>query len=212
MDVPNFDEENAERKEEKMDREKDYANAGSMPVGDLWNADVKYSDQLANGNLDDDRELEDEDDPNDDIVDDNGFTNQFVREDDDRLREWNAIETSDQVSAPAEKKDVKGVTMLPQVRIQYHDELANGDNADDKQLVDINDQNDDDVDENGYVLLNEASEGRWARFQQKMTRPAENNMVQIDESRQGKGFASPTSSWGNIMAQVDSKRAIDSLY
>ena len=102
--------------------------------------------------------------------------------------------------------------MLPQVRIQYHDELANGDAADDKQLIDLNDQNDDDVDENGYVMLDAASGSRWARFQQSMTRPAENNMVQIDESRQGKGFASPTSSWGNIMAQVDSKRAIDSLY
>ena len=194
----------------KMDREQDYANAGSLPNADLWNADVKYSDQLANGNLDDDREVEDEDDPNDDIVDDNGFVSQFVRDDDDRLREWNAIETSDQVNAPVEK--VKGVTMLPQVRIQYHDELANGDAADDKQLIDLNDQNDDDVDENGYVMLDAASGSRWARFQQSMTRPAENNMVQIDESRQGKGFASPTSSWGNIMAQVDSKRAIDSLY
>ena len=59
--------------------------AGKEP---LWGPDVKYSDQLANGDLDDDKELEDEDDPNDDIVDDNGFTDQWVNQKDKRLKEW----------------------------------------------------------------------------------------------------------------------------
>jgi hypothetical protein len=50
---------------------------GTLPFGDLWGSDVKYSDQIANGDEDDDKELEDEDDPEDIIVDDNGFVNQF---------------------------------------------------------------------------------------------------------------------------------------
>lgn len=39
----------------------------------------KYSDDLANGDKDDDRELQNEDDPRDAIVDDNGFSRQWVR-------------------------------------------------------------------------------------------------------------------------------------
>jgi hypothetical protein len=191
------------------DREADLANNGALPVGDLWNADVNYSDQIANGDHDDDKEIEDEDDPNDIIVDDDGFVNQFVDHGDRRLHEWVQLDST--VNAPADNKtEVKGVTMLPQVKIQFHDELSNGDLADDKELVDINDQNDEDVDENGYVLLNEKTSGRWARFQH--SRPADKSMIQLSDSRQGKGYANPTASWGNIMAQVDSKRAMDSLY
>jgi len=44
-----------------------------------WGANVPYSDQLSNGDVDDDKEVEDEDDPHDLIVDDNGFTNQKPR-------------------------------------------------------------------------------------------------------------------------------------
>jgi len=64
------------------DREADLAINAALPVGDLWNADVRYSDQIANGDGDDDKEVEDEDDFNDDIVDDNGFVNQFVDHED----------------------------------------------------------------------------------------------------------------------------------
>lgn len=39
----------------------------------------KYSDELANGDKDDDKELENEDDPRDAIVDDNGFTHQWAQ-------------------------------------------------------------------------------------------------------------------------------------
>lgn len=57
----------------------------------IWPPHVKYSDQLANGDADDDKELEDEDDPNDFIVDDNGFTvDNLVHADDKRLAEWKA--------------------------------------------------------------------------------------------------------------------------
>lgn len=39
----------------------------------------KESDELANGDKADDKEIEDEDDPEDDIVDDNGFSHQWVQ-------------------------------------------------------------------------------------------------------------------------------------
>jgi len=44
----------------------------------LRNRDI-YSNEIANGDRSDDKELEDQDDPNDDIVDNNGFVNQFKR-------------------------------------------------------------------------------------------------------------------------------------
>jgi hypothetical protein len=47
-------------------------NAGRPQI---WGPHVKYSEQLANGDVDDDKELEDEDDPRDMIVDDDGFVN-----------------------------------------------------------------------------------------------------------------------------------------
>ena len=40
-------------------------------------ANPRPSDEVANGDRDEDRELEDEDDPDDMITDDNGFVNQF---------------------------------------------------------------------------------------------------------------------------------------
>ena len=43
----------------------------------LWGSEVKYSDQLANGDLDDDKEVEDEEDPEDIVADDDGFVRQW---------------------------------------------------------------------------------------------------------------------------------------
>jgi hypothetical protein len=57
------------------------------PLGDLWGPNSKYSDQLANGDADDDREVDDEDDPRDAIVDDDGFVNQF-KISPESLRQW----------------------------------------------------------------------------------------------------------------------------
>lgn len=42
----------------------------------IWGPHVPYSNQLANGDRSDDKEVQDEDDPKDLIVDDNGFVNQ----------------------------------------------------------------------------------------------------------------------------------------
>jgi len=55
----------------------DYSRPGSKPVAKLWGPKVPYSNQIANGDRDDDRELEDEDDPQDHIADDNGFSKTF---------------------------------------------------------------------------------------------------------------------------------------
>jgi hypothetical protein len=60
------------------------ANEGRQPI---WAHNVKYSDQVANGDEDDDKELEDEADPRDVIVDDDGFVNQF-QHNPEKLAEW----------------------------------------------------------------------------------------------------------------------------
>jgi len=44
----------------------------------IWGAEVPYSNQLANGDADDNKELEDEEDPREMIVDDDGFVNQHM--------------------------------------------------------------------------------------------------------------------------------------
>jgi len=55
----------------------DLSKPGSKPLAKLWGPNVPYSNQIANGDKDDDRELEDEDDPQDHIADDNGFVKTF---------------------------------------------------------------------------------------------------------------------------------------
>jgi hypothetical protein len=42
----------------------------------IYGPEVAYSNQLANGDRDDDKEVEDEEDPREMIVDDDGFVNQ----------------------------------------------------------------------------------------------------------------------------------------
>ena len=59
-----------------------------VPLDQLWPANMKYSDQLANGDDADDNEIEDEEDPNDPLVADWGFVNRFVRPDDPRIPTW----------------------------------------------------------------------------------------------------------------------------
>ena len=61
-------------------------------MAELWGSDVKYSDQIANGDEDDDKELEDEDDPRDMIVNDDGFVNQWDI-DMNKAREWKLLQT-----------------------------------------------------------------------------------------------------------------------
>jgi hypothetical protein len=65
------------------------AEARAMKDG-LWELGHKYSDELCDGDADDDKELEDEEDPNDPIVADVGFgVHMYIPPTDPRLPEWN---------------------------------------------------------------------------------------------------------------------------
>lgn len=65
---------NEDEADGKVVKKDDLSEPGTLPMADLYGSDVLYSDQLANGDDADDKELEDEDDPRDIIVDDDGFT------------------------------------------------------------------------------------------------------------------------------------------
>ena len=85
----------------------------------------KHSDEVANGDADDDKEVEDERDPNDHVVDDNGFSRNWVQ-----------------------TRPIDNQALLYKLN-RYSDEVANGDEADDKDLHEEEDMNDDVVDLNG---------------------------------------------------------------
>ena len=82
------------------------------------------SDELCDGDRDDDRELEDEEDPEDPIVEDRGFSHLWVQ-------------TKDQDDDTA----------------KYSDQLANGDRDDDKEIEDVNDPEDMITDDHGFNHL-----------------------------------------------------------
>jgi len=175
------------KKEEKKDGPKapeDFSKPGSLPFAELWGSEVKYSDQIANGDADDDKEIEDEDDPNDIIVDDNGFVNQFDL-DGSKVTQWVQLDSDIHTDDPR--------NVLTQTR--FSDELVDGNEDDDREISDINDQSDEEVDEN--VTLQE------------------NSFVQLGEAdnMQGRGHSDPSPSWSQIMAQVSAKNSVDqSLY
>jgi hypothetical protein len=91
----------------------------------------RYSDQLANGDRDDDRDLEDESDRNDAIVDENFYVN---------LKSQGVLDGP--WTMPSFADSIHGVPL-------YSDELANGDSADDRDIHNEDDMNDDVVDYNG---------------------------------------------------------------
>lgn len=86
---------------------------------------LRESDDLCDGDRADDRQLEDAGDPDDDIVDDDGFVNQW----------WDQRELT-QIQARLNERP--------------SDEVANGDESENKQLEDEDDKNDDIVDDNGF--------------------------------------------------------------
>jgi len=98
------------------------------------------SDELCDGDRDDDRQLEDEGDAEDDIVDDNGF-----------VKQWDATQR--------ELTQIKSV-----VRELPSDETANGDVSDNKQLEDEGDAEDDIVDDNGFVKQWDATQRELAQL------------------------------------------------
>lgn len=173
----------AKKKEEGPE---DYAKPGSLPFADLWGSDVKYSDQIANGDVDDDKEIEDEDDPNDIIVDDNGFVNQWEI-DHSKAAQWVQLDSDIHLNE-AESKRSKN---------RFSEELVDGSTEDNKELTDLNDQNDEDVDEN--MILEDDS------------------LLQLNENEaedkiHGRGFANPGPAWSQIMAQVSSNQSINHIF
>lgn len=93
----------------------------------------RYSDQLANGDRDDDRQLEDEKDVEDHIVDENFYVN---------LRTQGVLDGP--WTMPSWEDSRGGIPL-------YSDELANGDSADDRDIHNEDDMNDDVVDSNGQT-------------------------------------------------------------
>jgi len=89
----------------------------------------RESDGLANGDKADDKEVQDVNDADDDIVSDTGFTNRFKFS---QTRSENLAQT---------KTDLR----------RESDELANGDKADDKEVLDEWDVDDDVVEDSGFV-------------------------------------------------------------
>jgi len=159
-----------------------YDRPGTKPFGNIWGPEIAYSDQLANGKTLDDLELEDEDDPSDPIADDDGFVHQW-KIDPAHIKEWGR--RPQVVNFVQTSQDP---IALPQEKEKSHfsDELADGNDNDDIEVDDLNNDADDEVDEN--------------------------MMIQTGEEGFGIGRSDPAPGWGQIMAQVNSKQAADSLY
>lgn len=144
----------------------------------------KYSDELANGDESDDKDIHEDEDMNDDVVDVNGQTNagygskvmsdfvagnhimsgshiteprmvQLLQLDEVNMSKgqqqagsaWGSI--MDQ-SAIQKETDAQLIQLESQLA-KYSDELANGDESDDKDIHEDEDMNDDVVDVNGHT-------------------------------------------------------------
>ena len=96
------------------------------------------SDEVANGDVKEDLEVEDERDDADMVVQDHGFA---------ARSSWtSAVQlNSNIIAAPAKKSTKKAAP-------SYSEELANGDSADDKELENERDGDDTIVSDNGFAV------------------------------------------------------------
>jgi len=115
-------------------------------------ANDKYSDELANGDSADDREIHEEEDMNDDVVDYNGHTNRGYGStlpskyfDGNHILEGSHIQVPRDDGAQPMRNSFIGLDDL------YSDELANGDSMDNREIHEEEDMNDDVVDFNGQT-------------------------------------------------------------
>jgi hypothetical protein len=154
----------------------DYSKPGTLPFTDLWGSDIRYSDQIANGDDDDDKELEDEDDPNDLIVDDNGFVGQWDL-DASKVPQWVQLDSEINMGNQKSMKTLQKVQV--DEKAKFSDELVDGEQEDDKEVSDLIDNDDDEVDEN--LGLEESS------------------LLQLYDSEfdgvHGRGFSNPGPAW-----------------
>lgn len=150
----------------------DYSKPGTLPFKKLWGPKVKYSDQIANGDKDDDKEVEDEDDLADPIVDDTGFQHKW-KMDPRAVKEWGRRKNPKQNWSLVQQKgeDYSKPGTLPFKKLwgpnrKYSDQLANGDRDDDKEVEDEDDLADPIADDNGFQhawKLNPNSLKEWGR-------------------------------------------------
>ena len=112
------------------------ASAGFVetPQGDVYlmTSAQRESDYIANADKADDKEVEDEWDPEDDVVDDTGF-----------VHKWVQLGAKINMVSPANDNFLQ----TP----KYSNELANGDSADDRDIAEDEDMNDDVVDYQGQT-------------------------------------------------------------
>lgn len=110
----------------------------------------KYSDELANGDSADDRDIHEDEDMNDDVVDVNGHTNRgYGSQVPSTYFAGNHIMSGSHITVPRDETPMRnsflGISDL------YSDELANGDSADDREIHEEEDMNDAVVDVNGQT-------------------------------------------------------------
>lgn len=119
-----------------------------------------YSNELANGDKSDEKELEKENDPNDFVVDENGHTNRGYGSAIPKVFfDRNHIAPGTHITIPRDETNpglgnnahLAQKMSLSQMRDLYSNELANGDRDDDKELEKENDPNDAIVDYNGHT-------------------------------------------------------------
>ena len=118
------------------------------------------SNEVANGDKSDDKELEKENDPNDFVVDMNGHTNRgYGSEVPSKYAAKNHIMPGTHITVPRDETNpgmgnnlrLAHRMSLSQMRDLYSNELANGDRSDDKELEKENDMSDAIVDYNGHT-------------------------------------------------------------
>lgn len=142
---------------------------GAQPMRNSALQLYKYSDELANGDSADDREIHEDEDMNDDVVDVNGQTNRgygsrvpteyfagnhimnghitVPRDDGAQPMRNSLVALNDDFLSSAVSKD----SSMFDMNVRYSDELANGDSADDREIHEEEDMNDDVVDFNGQT-------------------------------------------------------------
>lgn len=113
---------------------------------------VKYSDELANGDSADDREIHEEEDMNDDVVDYNGQTNRgYGSSLPSKYFAENHILDGSHIQVPRDDGAQPMRNSFVELGDIYSNELANGDSADDREIHEEEDMNDDVVDFNGQT-------------------------------------------------------------
>jgi hypothetical protein len=115
-----------------------------------------YSNEVANGDRSDDKELEKEDDMSDAIVDYQGHTNRgYGSTLPSTFFAANHIMADSIITTPSEEGPMRN--SLAMIEDIYSNELANGDRSDDKELEKDSDIEDDIVDFNGQTNAGYAS-------------------------------------------------------